>query len=228
MANKNMEIMLRLRAKIDKAIPKDMEELTQKAKKLKEAYSRGTPKGFAANLSTELSKAKNNFKLAQHNLSKASVIKPQYENIRKEYSVNLLELRKVRAEMKRLEKAKATGIKLSSEEEKKLKKLISQNQKLSQATAKQRTTFERYRIEAKKLSGTLDDYQKELAETEKKVKSLTAQQNLLNKVSNFKNGLKNAAGKVVGKIATGVKYGAVAAGTAAGYTSIASAILFRV
>ena len=223
MANKNMEIMLRLRAKIDKAIPKDMEELTQKAKKLKEAYSRGTPKGFAANLSTELSKAKNNFKLAQHNLSKASVIKPQYENIRKEYSVNLLELRKVRAEMKRLEKAKATGIKLSSEEEKKLKKLISQNQKLSQATAKQRITFERYRIEAKKLSGTLDDYQKELAETEKKVKSLTAQQNLLNKVSNFKNGLKNAAGKVVGKIATGVKYGAVAAGTAAGYTSIASA-----
>lgn len=220
---KGMEIMLSLKAKIDKALPKNMEELTKRTEKLKKIYSQGTAKGFSEKLSQELSKTNKDFKLAQHNLSKASSIKPKYKEIRESYSANLIQLRKYRAEMKRLEKAKAAGVKLSDKEERSLKKLVSQNKKLSDTVAKQRTSFQRYRMEAKKLSGTLDDYQKELTETERKVKSLTVQQNLLNRANNLKKGLKGTAAKTVGKIGTALKIGTVAAGTTAGYTGITSA-----
>ena len=223
---KGMEIMLSLKAKIDKALPKNMEELTKRTEKLKKIYSQGTAKGFSEKLSQELSKTNKDFKLAQHNLSKASSIKPKYKEIRESYSANLIQLRKYRAEMKRLEKAKAAGVKLSDKEERSLKKLVSQNKKLSDTVAKQRTSFQRYRMEAKKLSGTLDDYQKELTETERKVKSLTAQQNLLNKANNLKKGLKGTAAKAVGKIGTALKVGTITAGTAAGYTGITSSVAY--
>lgn len=124
---KGMEIMLSLKAKIDKALPKNMEELTQRTEKLKKVYSQATPKGFSEKLSQELSKANKDLKLAQHNLSKASSIKPKYKEIRESYSANLIQLRKYRAEIKRLEKAKAAGVKLSDKKERSLKKLISQN-----------------------------------------------------------------------------------------------------
>ena len=203
LANKGMDIMLKIKAKIDKTLPKQMESLTNRVEKMK--------------------KANEDLKNAQGELAKASNLNAKYNDSKEKYTASLLQLRKVRTEMKRLEKAKASGVRLSVAEEKSLKKLISQNKKLSETVAKQRSSFQRYRMEVRKIPKSLDEYQRELAETERKVKSLTAQQNLLNKANNLKSGLKSAAGKIVGKIATGVKYGAVAAGTATGYTSIASA-----
>ena len=203
MANKGMNIMLKIKAKIDKTLPKQMESLTNRVEKMK--------------------KANEDLKNAQRELAKASNLNAKYNDSKEKYTASLLQLRKVRTEMKRLEKAKASGVRLSAAEEKSLKKLISQNKKLSETVAKQRSSFQRYRMEVRKIPKSLDEYQRELAETERKVKSLTAQQNLLNKANNLKGGLKSATGKIIGKIATGVKYGAVAAGTAAGYTSITSA-----
>ncbi len=203
MANKGMDIMLKIKAKIDKTLPKQMESLTNRVEKMK--------------------KANEDLKNAQRELAKASNLNAKYNDSKEKYTASLLQLRKVRTEMKRLEKAKASGVRLSAAEEKSLKKLISQNKKLSETVAKQRSSFQRYRMEVRKIPKSLDEYQRELAETERKVKSLTAQQNLLNKANNLKGGLKSATGKIIGKIATGVKYGAVAAGTAAGYTSITSA-----
>lgn len=203
LANKGMDIMLKIKAKIDKALPKSMETLTNRVEKMK--------------------KANEDLKNVQRELNKASNLKAKYNDSKEKYTASLLQLRKVRTEMKRLEKAKASGVRLSAAEEKSLKKLISQNKKLSETVAKQRNSFQRYRMEVKKIPKSLDEYQKELIETERRVKSLTAQQNLLNRANNLKSRLKSAGGKVIGKIATGVKYGAIAAGTAAGYTSIASA-----
>lgn len=203
LASKGMDIMLKIKAKIDKALPKSMETLTNRVEKMK--------------------KANEDLKNVQREFNKASNLKAKYNDSKEKYTASLLQLRKVRTEMKRLEKAKASGIRLSATEEKSLKKLISQNKKLSETVAKQRNSFQRYRMEVKKIPKSLDEYQKELIETERRIKSLTAQQNLLNKANNLKGGLKSAAGKVIGKIATGVKYGTIAAGTAAGYTSIASA-----
>ncbi len=125
--------------------------------------------------------------------------------------------------MKRLEKAKASGTRLSKLEERTLKKLTSQHKKLSETVAKQRNSFQRYRMEIKKLPKSLDDYQRELLETERRVKSLNAQQTLLNKANNLKYGIKSVTGKIASKITTGLKYGAVAAGTGIGYTGITSA-----
>lgn len=203
LANKGMDIMLKIKAKIDKALPKNMETLTNRVEKMK--------------------KANEDLKNVQRELNKASNLKAKYNDSKEKYTASLLQLRKVRTEMKRLEKAKASGVSLSVAEEKSLKKLISQNKKLSETVAKQRNSFQRYRMEVKKIPKSLDEYQKELIETERRVKSLTAQQNLLNRANNLKSRLKSAGGKVIGKIATGVKYGTIAAGTAAGYTSIASA-----
>ena len=60
---KGMEIMLSLKAKIDKALPKNMEELTKRTEKLKKIYSQGTAKGFSEKLSQELSKTNKDFKI---------------------------------------------------------------------------------------------------------------------------------------------------------------------
>ena len=217
---KGMDIMLRIKSKIEKTLPKNMEELTQKVEKMKKAYSRASFKGFSENVETELKEANNKFKIAKQNLLKASSIKSKYEDSKQKYSANLLQLRKVRSEMKRLERAKALGIKLSSEEERSLKKLNSQNKKLSDTVMKQRTAFQRYRMEVKKIPGTLDDYQRELNETERRVRSLTAQQNLLNKANNFKKGIK---GKVLGAATKVAAVGITAGSAAAGYIGVTSA-----
>lgn len=203
MANKGMDIMLKIKAKIDKTLPKNMELLANRVKNIK--------------------KANEELKNAQRELTKATNLKNNYNESKEKYSKSLLELRKVRTEMKRLEKAKASGTRLSKLEERTLKKLTSQHKKLSETVAKQRNSFQRYRMEIKKLPKSLDEYQRELLETEKRVKSLNAQQTLLNKASNLKNGIKNITGKIASKITTGLKYGAVAAGTGIGYTGITSA-----
>lgn len=196
MANKGMDIMLKIKAKIDKTLPKQMEALTSRVEKMK--------------------KANEDLKNAQKELSKASSIHTDFKISKEKYSASLLQLRKVRTEMKRLEKAKASGVKLSKAEMKSLKELTSQHKKLSDTVSKQRTSFQRYRMELKKLSKSLDEYKRDVFQAEIRTRAFAAQQKLI-------KGLKNTAGKVVGKIATGIKYGAVAAGTAAGYTSIASA-----
>lgn len=196
MANKGMDIMLKIKAKIEKTLPKQMEALTSRVEKMK--------------------KANEDLKNAQKELSKASSIHTDFKISKEKYSASLLQLRKVRTEMKRLEKAKASGVKLSKAEMKSLKELTSQHKKLSDTVSKQRTSFQRYRMELKKLSKSLDEYKRDVFQAEIRTRAFAAQQKLI-------KGLKNTAGKVVGKIATGVKYGAVAAGTAAGYTSIASA-----
>ena len=139
---KGMDIMLRIKSKIEKTLPKNMEEVTQRVEKMKKAYSKASFKGFSKNVEMELKEANNKFKIAKQNLLKASSIKSKYENSKQKYSANLLQLRKVRSEMKRLERAKALGIKLSSEEERSLKKLTSQNKKLSDTVMKQRTAFQ--------------------------------------------------------------------------------------
>lgn len=196
LANKGMDIMLKIKAKIEKTLPKQMEALTSRVEKMK--------------------KANEDLKNAQKELSKASSIHTDFKISKEKYSASLLQLRKVRNEMKRLEKAKASGVKLSKTEMKSLKELTSQHKKLSDTVSKQRTSFQRYRMELKKLSKSLDEYKRDVFQAEIRTRAFAAQQKLI-------RGLKNTAGKVVGKIATGIKYGAVAAGTATGYTSIASA-----
>ena len=196
LANKGMDIMLKIKAKIEKTLPKQMEVLTSRVEKMK--------------------KANEDLKNAQKELSKASSIHTDFKISKEKYSASLLQLRKVRTEMKRLEKAKASGVKLSKTEMKSLKELTSQHKKLSDTVSKQRTSFQRYRMELKKLSKSLDEYKRDVFQAEIRTRAFAAQQKLI-------RGAKSVAGKVVGKIATGVKYGAVAAGTAAGYTSIASA-----
>ena len=196
LANKGMDIMLKIKAKIEKTLPKQMEALTSRVEKMK--------------------KANEDLKNAQKELSKASSIHTDFKISKEKYSASLLQLRKVRSEMKRLEKAKASGVKLSKTEMKSLKELTSQHKKLSDTVSKQRTSFQRYRMELKKLSKSLDEYKQDVFQAEIRTRAFAAQQKLI-------RGLKNTAGKVVGKIATGIKYGAVVAGTATGYTSIASA-----
>ena len=196
MANKGMEIMLKIKAKIEKTLPKQMEALTSRVEKMK--------------------KANEELKRAQRELSKANSVHTNFKLSKEKYSVSLLQLRKVRSEMKRLEKAKASGVKLSEKEMKRLKELTSQHKKLSDTVSKQRTSFQRYRMELKKLSKSLEEYNRDVFQAEIRTRAFAAQQKLI-------KGIKSTTGKVVGKIATGMKYGAVAAGTAAGYTSITSA-----
>ena len=196
MANKGMDIMLKIKAKIDKTLPKQMESLTNRVEKMK--------------------KANEELKRAQKELSKANSIHTDFKISKEKYSASLLQLRKVRTEMKRLEKAKASGVKLSNTEIKKLKELTSRHKKLSDTVSKQRTSFQRYKMELKKLSKSLDEYKRDVFQAEIRTRAFAAQQKLI-------RGLKSTAGRVVGKIATGIKYGAVAAGTVAGYTSITSA-----
>ena len=156
---KGMELILKLSAQIDKQLPASMKNLAKETKELTSEYKR----------------LKNVEKTANN-----------YKESREKYGKTIELYRKNRNELKRLEQAKNAGVKLSAREEKRYKQLIPAVDKLSRSVEKQRSTFQRYKLELNQQKIPLDQLQKELKETEERMRKLNAQQIINDKISGLK------------------------------------------
>lgn len=197
---KGMELILKLSAQIDKQLPASMKNLAKETKDLTSEYKR----------------LKNVEKTANN-----------YKESREKYGKTIELYRKNRNELKRLEQAKNAGIKLSAREEKRYKQLIPAVDKLSRSVEKQRSTFQRYKLELQQQKIPLDQLQKELKETEERMRKLNAQQIINDKIGGLKQKAKNFGGRVVGAGLNLAKKAVVGAGTigiaASGYLGVRSA-----
>lgn len=197
---KGMELILKLSAQIDKQLPASMKNLAKETKDLTSEYKR----------------LKNVEKTANN-----------YKESREKYGKTIELYRKNRNELKRLEQAKNAGIKLSAREEKRYKQLIPAVDKLSRSVEKQRSTFQRYKLELQQQKIPLDQLQKELKETEERMRKLNAQQIINDKIGGLKQKAKNFGGRVVGAGLNLAKKAVVGAGTigiaAGGYLGVQSA-----
>lgn len=198
--SKGMELILKLSAQIDRQLPASMKNLSEETKKLADRYKE---------------------------LKNAEKANNNYKKSREEYGKTIELYRKNRNELKRLEQAKNAGIKLSAREEKRYKQLIPAVDKLSRSVDKQRSTFQRYKLELGQQKIPLDQLQKELKETENAMKKLNAQQLINGKIGGLKQKAKNFGGRVVGaglNLAKKAVIGAGAIGIAGGsYLGVQSA-----
>ena len=196
---KTMDLLMRLQAKIDKRLPSSLQNLAKDTNRLS---------GATKELSLKLKESK-----------KAEKLYNGYEKTRNDLSKNLIQLRKYRNELRKLDFIKKSGNELSKIQERKYKRLATETKKLTRTTDKQRVSFQKYKIGVKKLKKPLRDYQKEISETTKKLKKL----NLVQKLG---AGAKRA-GNIGGRVASGAlkwgKRGLVAGTIAAGALGVKSA-----
>ena len=197
---KGMDFLVRLKAQVDKALPGELKKMA----------------GELKSLESQMSKYKKNEK--------------NFDLVRKSIGKNIAEYRKIRAEMRTLERAKEQEGKLSKKQEQRYNSLARQQEKLSKTINKQRNSYQQYKLELERQKIPMENLRKEIEKTTKAYKKLEAQQ----KIATFSKDLK---GKVSGlgnkTLAAGVALtkkaivgATVAGGTAAGYIGVTSAKTF--
>lgn len=197
---KGMDFLVRLKAQVDKALPGELKKMA----------------GELKSLESQMSKYKKNEK--------------NFEIVKKSIGKNIAEYRKLRAEMRTLEKAKAQEGRLSKAQEQRYAVLARQQEKLSKTIDKQRNSYKQYKLELERQKVPMENLRKEIEKTAKAYKKLEAQQ----KIAAFSNNIKSKASGLGSKaLAAGVALtkkavvgATVAGGTAAGYIGVTSAKTF--
>ena len=197
---KGMDFLVRLKAQVDKALPGELKKMA----------------GELKSLESQMSKYKKNEK--------------NFDLVRKSIGKNIAEYRKIRAEMRTLEKAKAKEGTLSKNQERTYADLARRQEKLSKTIEKQRGSYTRYKLELERQKVPMKNLREEIEKTTKAYKKLEAQQKITTLSKDLKgkvNGLGNktlAAGLALTKKA--VVGATVAGGAAAGYIGMTSARTF--
>ncbi|WP_294763780.1 phage tail tape measure protein [uncultured Fusobacterium sp.] len=194
---KGMEFLVKLKAQVDKALPGELKKMT----------------GELKSLESQMSKYKKNEK--------------NFEIVKKSIGENIAKYRKLRAEMRTLEKAKAKEGKLSKNQERIYADLARRQEKLSKTIDKQRGSYTRYKLELERQKVPMENLRKEIEKTTKAYKKLEAQQkiatfgkDLKGKVSGLGNKTLAAGLALTKKAVVGT---AIAGGTAAGFIGASSA-----
>lgn len=194
---KGMEFLVKLKAQVDKALPGELKKMA----------------GELKSLESQMSKYKKNEK--------------NFDIVRKSIGKNIEEYRKIRAEMRTLEKAKAQEGNLSKKQEQRYAALARQQEKLSKTISKQRSSYQQYKLELERQKVPMENLRKEIEKTTKAYKKLEAQQkiatfgkDLKGKVSGLGNKTLAAGLALTKKAVVGT---AIAGGTAAGFIGASSA-----
>lgn len=194
---KGMEFLVKLKAQVDKALPGELKKMA----------------GELKSLESQMSKYKKNEK--------------NFDIVRKSIGKNIEEYRKIRAEIRTLEKAKAQEGNLSKKQEQRYAALARQQEKLSKTISKQRSSYQQYKFELERQKVPMENLRKEIEKTTKAYKKLEAQQkiatfgkDLKGKVSGLGNKTLAAGLALTKKAVVGT---AIAGGTAAGFIGASSA-----
>ena len=197
MAKKGMEYLVRLTAQVDKALPGEMKKMANHLKGLERQME--------------------NYKKTGEN----------FELVKKKIKGTVEELRKVKASMQALEKAKTKDGKMTKAQEQEYARLAKRQEKLSQTLDKQRNSYKQYQYELKRQKIPMQNLREEIEKTTRAYKKLQAEQKLTSVGQNLRTKVRSAA-KGIGAKAIGavkrVAVGATVAGAAgAGYVGMASA-----
>lgn len=219
---KTMKLLLKLEAQVDKLLPGKMKELALKTRGLSEEAKK------LSGVTKETTEKLNGLKKAEAEaIKKNQNLTNSYKTTKKQLGNTIVEYRKNREELKRLQQAKNTGQKLTKVEERRYKALTSSMEKMTKKIDKQRTSFQRYKQELQKQKIPFDQLQREIKETEERLKKLNAQQLINNRISGFKKSAGNFAGRTIRggiNLAKKAVVGGAAIGTmAAGYVGVQSA-----
>ena len=198
-----MEILMKIKAQVDKSLPANMGKISKEMKNLK-----GDIKGL-----------KDQEKL----YSKQKALKKALQENRNQYKKQIEELKK-------LKKVKDGNKKLSKSEEKIYRKLNGDMKKLSKTMEKQKQKSLEYRKEINKLPNSYDEVTRKIKETEKAMGKLNAKQKIGKKIGAVKSkigsGLKKGA-LMAGKAVAGAAIAGTIALGALGIGSVKSYVAFN-
>ncbi|MDR3260037.1 MAG: phage tail tape measure protein [Fusobacteriaceae bacterium] len=170
MANKQMDLVLSLKAKIDKMLPQSLDKVSNKIKDMQ-------------NKLKELKKIEN----MQSNQ------KTSFEQYKKAADA----VRKNRNELKTLMQAKASGAVLTKQEEKRINELNKANAKLTNTMNKHKSSFKNYSMELQKLKIPYKNMRNEINKTIRDMQRMQAQQTITAKVGAFKDKAKQFGKNIV-------------------------------
>lgn len=156
MGKNSMDIVMKIKSQVDKALPKDMAKIANGVKLLNKDLK----------ALKDMEKAYN-----KHNAAK------------KKSAETILQFRKQRAELNKLKKVKESNKKLSKFEEKIYRELSKDVNKLSKSVEKQRAVAKKYRNEINLLPKSYEQVQKEMKETMKLQDKLNAKHKIAQKVN---------------------------------------------
>lgn len=184
MAKKGMDLIIKLKGKVDKMLPGHLKKLATQANELR------TRK-------TQLDKAMRARKAQQQ-------LKKEMQETNKIYI-------QTRREMKLLENAKKSGKTLTEQEKQKYHSLNQKAKELEKTIKSQSNAYRKYGMEVKKLKIPFDQLQGEIDQTIKKQRELAAQQRIATGVNNFKQKLGGVKERVKSAAKTALAVGTAAA-----------------
>lgn len=186
MANKGMELLLKLKAQTENSVYQQLAKVKEKADELAQAKKK----------LKKLEDAESNFKK----------LKEKYEKLSIQYKKN-------GQEMAILKKMKSEGIQLSEQEENKLQRLIRTNLKLNERLKSQEKIYELNKKEIDANKNSLEEYKKQVQSLTKEVKELNAAEKVANRVKQIKNNVGNMAMKGASFIGKTAVAGVIAGAT---------------
>lgn len=186
MANKGMELLLKLKAQTENSVYQQLAKVKEKA--------------------DELAQAKKKLKKLEDAESSFKKLKEKYEKLSIQYKKN-------GQEMAILKKMKSEGIQLSEQEENKLQRLIRTNLKLNERLKSQEKIYELNKKEIDANKNSLEEYKKQVQSLTKEVKELNAAEKVANRVKQIKNNVGNMAMKGASFIGKTAVAGVIAGAT---------------
>lgn len=196
MSKKSLDIVMKIKSQVDKALPSSMSKIAKETNKL----------------SKEMKTLKN----AEKAYSK-------YEGLKKSRQETILQYKKQKAELNKLKKVKEANKKLSKSEEKIYRELSKDVKKLSKSMDKQRETSRKYRTELNKLPHSYKDVQKEIKKTMKLQEQSNAKQKIAGKVKGIKKKIGGIGKKGLAVAGKAVAGAAIAGTIAVGALGVGSA-----
>lgn len=233
MADKGLEIALKLKAQIENSfggkfnrVLSSLKDVSESAEKLAEKSD--SIKKFEKNLEAlqktgkELGVAKLKLKEIDEELAKSTTksntLTKAYDNMSKKLNQidkvkNKARYNKELDNLKKLEKVMNRAVKATKKLENEHRKSSMVVDKLGGKVANQKKSFNKYRMALEKLKVPLKNYREELKKTEIEISKLNLKQKLIEKIKLTKSKTGAMIGVVGNKIAGGIKKGAIA-GTA--------------
>lgn len=184
MASKGMKLLLKLKAKTDSSMYQQLNKIKEKAEELAQT---------------------------KRKLKKIEDAESNFEKLKGKYGKLLIQYRKNRQEITKLEKIKKTGTVLNSKQEEKLQRLIQRQMKLTESLNSQRKAYKINKKEVEANKNSLEQYKEQVRSLTKEITKLNAAE----KISNKAKKIKSSVGNVVKKGVSFVGKTAIA-GTAAG------------
>lgn len=205
--SKSFDFLIRLKTQMDKTLPKNLEELSNKTENLK-------------------SKTKELDSL-QKQIKGIEKTQKNYETLKKSIGENIEKYRKNRTELKRLETIKQKDGELTKKQEARIEALTKQQEKLTRTIEKQRVSYKNYKIDLERLKTPLKNLKDEAKKLTNELSRVKAQEklagiggNLKKSIGNKANSIKNGAISLAKKAVVG---GAVATVGAGAYIGVNSA-----